>query len=165
MKYSAKGIARLGVCLAAAMILSYVELLLPPIMTAVPGIKLGLANIAVIYILYSDGARSAALVLLSRVLLSALLFGTVMTLAYSAAGALLSFVGMLLLKKTGVFSTVGVSIGGGVLHNAGQIIAAIFLLGTREIGYYMIPLSISGIVAGVFVGIASSVLIKRVKIK
>lgn len=165
MKFSTKRTVRLGAFVAAAMILSYIEFLLPPIWSAVPGIKLGLANIVIIYVLYTDGAAGAALVSGLRVLLSALLFGSVVTLFYSVSGALLSLSVMVLLKRVGAFSTVGVSMAGGVLHNLGQIIAAIILLGTREIGYYMIVLAVTGLIAGVFVGICSASLIKRLRLK
>ena len=97
-----------------------------------------------------------------RVCLSALLFGTALTFAYSLAGAVLSFVTMLLLKKCRLFSTVGVSIAGGVMHNLGQILMAAVLLSTREILYYMAVLAVTGTLAGVFVGLLSALVIKRV---
>ena len=75
---------------AVAMMLSYIEALLPPVYSAVPGIKLGLANIAVIFALYSVDPKSAALISLVRVALSALLFGSVMSFIYSFSGAVLS---------------------------------------------------------------------------
>ena len=151
----------LGVALA--MILSYVEFLLPPVFSAVPGIKLGLPNVIIIFILYRFDAPSAAAVSLVRVCLSALLFGTVMTFLYSFVGALVSLTGMWLLKKTKLFSTVGVSIAGGVLHNLGQVTVAAIILATREIAYYMIVLALTGTVAGIFVGVAAAALLKYIK--
>ena len=151
----------LGVALA--MILSYVEFLLPPVFSAVPGIKLGLPNVIIIFILYRFDAPSAATVSLVRVCLSALLFGTVMTFLYSFVGALVSLTGMWLLKKTKLFSTVGVSIAGGVLHNLGQVTVAAIILATREIAYYMIVLALTGTVAGIFVGVAAAALLKYIK--
>ena len=138
---------------------------MPPLWSAVPGIKIGLANIIIVYIFFKSGALDAALVSFVRLFLSALLFGSVLTLLYSFAGAALSFCVMLLLKKLGLFSEIGVSIGGGVFHNLGQILVAIAVLRTREIGYYMIVLTFTGVIAGLFVGIAGALMIKHVDFK
>ena len=94
-----------------------------------------------------------------------MLFGNVMSMAYSFAGAILSIVLMAICKKIKVFSTVGTSIVGGVAHNAGQILVAIFLFDTVQIGYYMIILAITGTIAGVFIGIAGALLLKRLNKK
>ena len=93
----------------------------------------------------------------------ALLFGSIMTLAYSLAGAALSLCLMALMKRLNVFSTVGVSIVGGVTHNLGQILVAIALFDTVQIGYYMVVLAFTGTVAGVFIGLAGTLLLKRLK--
>ncbi len=162
MKYGARRIAHMSIAVSVAMILSYIEFLLPPVWSAVPGIKLGLANIIIIFALYRQGACDAAIVSGLRLFLSALLFGSVVTLLYSAAGAILSLSAMVLVKKTGHFSTVGVSIVGGVLHNAGQILMAVLLLRTAEIGYYMTVLAVTGTLAGIAVGIAAASLIKHI---
>ncbi len=158
-----KKLTFLGLMASLALILSYVEALLPPIYAAVPGIKMGLPNIIIIFILYRFSVKEAAAVSGIRLLAVALLFGNVMTLSYSVAGALLSIVVMALLKKTNKFSMVGVSIAGGVSHNLGQIIVAMLLLSTKEIGYYMIVLAVSGTVAGVFIGLLSTTMLKYVK--
>ena len=155
MKLNAKKIAFLGAMAALSLILSYVESLLPPVWSAVPGIKMGLPNIIIIFLLYRFSLKSAAAVSVVRLALSALLFGSVVTLWYSLAGAVLSLAVMVLLKKTKLFSRVGVSIAGGVSHNLGQILVAILLLGTKEIGYYMIILAFTGTVAGIIVGLLS----------
>lgn len=152
----------LAVCTSVSMVLSYIEFLLPPVFAAVPGIKLGLANVAILFVLYRYGVWYAAGVSAVRVCLSALLFGNPMTFAYSVAGAALSLTVMALLKLTKRFSPVGVSVVGGIMHNLGQIIVAMILLDTVEIGYYMIALTISGTVSGVLVGLAGGYLVKRV---
>ena len=162
MKNHTKTLTTLAIAVSLAMILSYIEFLLPPIFSAVPGIKLGLANIVVIFLLYRMNTACALGVSFVRVCLSALLFGTALTFAYSLAGAVLSFFAMLLLKKCRLFSTVGVSIAGGVMHNLGQILMAAVLLGTREIIYYMAVLAVTGTLAGVLVGLVSALVIKRV---
>ena len=163
MKRNTKRLTVLSLAVAVAMILSYVEFLLPPIWSAVPGIKLGLANVMIIFVLFRMNVFDAALVSFIRLVLSALLFGSVMTLAYSAAGAILSLLIMFILKKTNLFSTVGVSIGGGVFHNLGQVIMAVLLLGTKEVGYYMIVLTVTGILSGIFVGVAGALMLKYIK--
>ncbi len=148
---------------AVAMMLSYIEALIPPVYSAVPGIKLGLANIAVIFALYSVDPKSAAFISLVRVALSALLFGSVMSFIYSFSGAVLSLAVMILLKKSALFSAVGVSVAGAVMHNVGQVLCAVIMLGTAEIGYYLIFLSVSAVVSGVLVGLVSALLIKKLK--
>ena len=157
-----KSITSIGVLCALAIILSYIELLLPPIYAAVPGIKVGLPNIVIIYALYSLGVKKAAAISFIRLTISALLFNP-STFIYSLAGAVLSLAVMALLKKSGKFSAIGVSIAGGVMHNLGQILVAIWLLETVEIGYYMFILAISGTLAGVFVGLAATFVINRLK--
>ncbi len=157
-----KNVAALGLCVALAMIMSYIESLFP-LNFAVPGIKMGLANIVIIFLLYRIGFGAACAVSLIRVFLVSLLFGNAMMMAYSLAGAALSLSIMLVLKKCGKFSVIGVSIAGGVAHNAGQIIMAIILLGTKQIAYYLPVLTVTGTVTGVLIGIAASIVIKRVK--
>lgn len=164
MHNKTKILTLLGVSTAVAMILSYIEFLLPPLFSAVPGIKMGLANVIIIFLLYKLDFKSALAVSFVRVCLSSLLFGTSMTFLYSAAGAILSIFLMLLAKRLGWFSTVGVSVIGGVSHNLGQIAVAMLLLRTYEIGYYMAVLAVSGTVAGIFVGLSAAFLIKQVKL-
>ena len=157
-------LAMLGVLTAVALVLSYVESLLPPIWTAVPGIKMGLPNIITIILLYKLGVKDAAIVSLIRVLFSSfLLFGSGMMLMYSIAGAALSLTLMAVCKKLNLFSTVGVSVVGGISHNLGQILVAIALFDTTQLGYYMIVLSITGTIAGVFIGVAGALLLKRLE--
>ena len=163
MNQKTKRIALLGICVSLAMLLSYIEHLLPPIWSAVPGIKIGLANIITLFLLYKLGVPEAISVASIRVALSALLFGSTVTLLYSASGALLSIVVMLLLKRMRAFSAVGVSIGGAVFHNVGQVLCAMLLLGTRELGYYAAVLTVTGTVSGIIVGISGALLLERIK--
>ena len=164
MRTKSKRVALLGVLTSLALVLSYLESLLPPISTAAPGIKMGLPNIIIVFILYKFGLKEASVISLLRVfIVSIIMFGNVMTLAYSVAGAVLSLALMTLFKKLDWFSTIGVSIIGGISHNLGQILVAIFLFNTVQIGYYMIVLSITGTVAGVIIGIISSILVKKLE--
>ena len=165
MRNSAKKIAFLGLCTAIALVFAYVEVLLPPLFTAVPGIKLGLPNIAIIFVLYRVGVKEAAAVSFVRIAAVSLLFGNPMTFAYSIAGGFLSLGAMALLRKLDFLSTVGVSVAGGVLHNVGQILMAMLLLGTAELGYYLIVLAVTGTISGVFVGLCGSFAVKRIFVK
>lgn len=146
---------------SVALVLAYLEAILPPIYTAVPGIKMGLPNIAIIFVLYRFGFKEAMTVSAIRLAIVTLLFGNFMTLAYSVSGAVLSLAIMGILKKTEKFSCVGVSVTGAVFHNLGQILMAIFLFETLQLGYYMIVLTVTGTVAGVLIGTGGSILIKR----
>ena len=160
-KQRAHKLAFLGLCASVALLLSYVEVLFPPLFAAVPGIKMGLPNIAIIFVLYRYGLRDAALVSSVRLVVVAMLFGSAMTFLYSLAGAVLSLAVMTLLKRLNFLSTVGVSVAGGVFHNLGQILVAMVLLNTAEIGYYMIVLAITGTISGILVGLCGAFLLKR----
>lgn len=164
MKNPAYRITLLGVCTAAAMVLSYIETLIP-VSVAVPGIKLGLANIVAIFLLVKFDWKHAAAVSLVRVLLTALLFGNAASLAYSASGAALSMLVMALLKGSDRFTAVGISAAGAVAHNAGQILMAILLTGTAHIVYWLPPLILSGAATGAAIGAAGALLIKKVRVK
>jgi heptaprenyl diphosphate synthase len=155
-----KKLATLSILISVAMILSYVESLIPPLV-AVPGVKLGLSNIATVFALYTLGAPSAVTVSIVRVLLSALLFGNFVSLIYSISGAILALAFMILLRSFAPFSSVGVSVVGGVAHNVGQIIAACLVMESAAIALYLPPLIISGTVAGVAIGIVSGILTKK----
>ena len=162
MGKTSRKLAYLGLCTAVALILAYVEVLLPPLYTAVPGIKLGLPNIAIIFVLYRYGVRYAAAVSFVRMAVVALLFGNPMTFVYSLAGAVLSLLVMGLLRRMDFLSIVGVSVAGGVFHNVGQILMAMLLLGTAELGYYLIVLAITGTISGIFVGLCGAMAVKRI---
>lgn len=149
---------------AFAMILSFVESRIPALV-AIPGVKVGLANIAVIFTLYKFGVKEAITVSIIRVLLISMLFGSPVSLIYSIAGATLSLASMVLLKKLTPLTEVAISVTGGVMHNVGQIATASFMLSTNVVVYYLPFLLVSGTVAGVVVGIASAILIKRIKFR
>ena len=155
-----KKLTLLAMSVALSMMLSFVESQIPPL-AAVPGVKIGLANIVTVFMLYTLGAKEAASVSLIRVVLSSLLFGSVITLAYSLGGAVLSFVFMLLFKRIGAFSSIGVSIIGGVMHNAGQIAVACIVMETAALSIYLPPLIISGVIAGVAVGVIAGIVSAR----
>lgn len=158
----ARRIAFLGLCVALSMILSYFESLIPPLV-AVPGVKVGLPNLVMIFMLYKIGPKETVAVSLVRVVLVSILFGSVVSMIYSLVGATLSLAGMILLKKTGKFSTLTVSVVGGVLHNIGQVLTAMAIMETSQIIYYLPVLLISGTIAGVVIGLTASLIVKRME--
>lgn len=155
-----KRLVLLAMLTAVAMILSYVETLLPSV--GIPGVKMGLANIAVIFALFRFGWKEAAALSLVRVVLVSLLFGSVGAMLYSLAGAVLSLAVMALLRRIDRFSTVGVSVAGGVAHNAGQILMAMLILQTKQLLGYLPVLAVSGIAGGVLTGLTAALLIRRI---
>lgn len=162
MKNRSKTVAFFGLCTALALILAYVEILLQPLFPSLPGIKMGLPNIIIVFLLYRRGAAPAMGVSLLRILLVSILFGNVMALWYSLAGAVLSLGVMILLRRLDLLSPVGVSVSGGVAHNVGQILAAMLLLDTVELGYYLVVLTVTGTLAGVLVGLCGALLIQKI---
>ena len=163
MRNRTQKLARLAILISFAMILSYLESRIPTFV-AIPGVKVGLANIAVFFALYRLGTKEAITISLVRVFLISMLFGNPVSLVYSLMGALLSLSGMLLLKKWTPLSAVTVSVSGGILHNVGQIVAASVLLDTNVVIYYLPFLILSGTIAGTVIGVVSAMLIQRVKI-
>lgn len=151
----------LALLIALAMVLSYLESLIP-YSFAVPGIRMGLPNIVIIFALYRIGWKESAAISFIRIGLTAVLFGNLFSLIYSVCGAALSLTVMPLLKKSGRFQTVGVSISGAVMHNIGQILAAFFILNTSGIIFYLPMLLLSGVLSGMLIGIAGSVCVKRI---
>lgn len=162
MRPATKKIAVLGLATAVALILAYVEAMLPPLFNAVPGIKIGLPNIIIVFVLYRFGLKEASIVSLVRMLAVSFMFGNMMALVYSLAGAFLSMLVMVVLKKLNFLSVVGVSVAGGVFHNVGQILTAMLLLGTAELGYYLIILTITGTLSGIFVGLCGAIIVQRI---
>ncbi len=153
-------IAYLGLLTALALIASYVEALIPLPM-GIPGVKLGLANLIVVWALYTLKAREALLVNILRIFLTGFLFGSLSMILYSLAGAGLSFLCMWLGKKSGRFSVCGVSILGGVAHNVGQLLAAMAVVETVSLIYYGPVLLAAGILTGLLIGAVSGEVLKR----
>lgn len=158
-----KNLARYALLTALAMVLSWLESLLvfPGLL---PGMKVGLANIVVVFALYRMGLREAAVLSLARVLLVSFTFGNAYSFAYSLAGAALSLTVMAGLKKWDRFSLLGVSVAGGVCHNLGQLAVAMAVLGTVRLGWYLPVLLVSGTAAGAVIGIAGGLAAERVKL-
>lgn len=155
-----KKTAYIGVFTAMAVVLGYVESLMP-VFIGIPGIKLGLANMAVISLLYFVGFKDAMLVSVVRVLIIGALFGNMYSTIYSMCGAVVSLLVMILLKRTKKFSMYGVSAAGGVSHNLAQIAVAALITQTYRIWYYVPVLLLSGIVTGLVIGLLGGLITKR----
>lgn len=156
-------IAQFGLLTALAIVLSWLENMLP-VSHIVPGMKLGLANLTVLFALCRMTVRDAAAVSLVRVLLVSATFGNAYSLAYSLAGAALSLTVMALLQKSGRFSPVGLGVAGGVSHNLGQLLVASAVLGTARLAWYLPVLLVSGTIAGAAIGAAGGVIASRIRI-
>ena len=143
------------VCLA--LIFSYVEVLIP-FSVGIPGVKLGLANLVIIIALYEMNFRYAFAINAIRIVIAGLLFGGLFGVMYSAAGGLLSIVTMWALKKTGLFSMIGVSMAGGFSHNLGQLIVAALLVSNFKMFVYFPVLVFSGIASGILIGVVSFII-------
>jgi len=144
-------VAFCGLMIALAMLVSYVEVLVP-IPIPVPGIKLGLANGVILFLLYRENLKISALVSILRVLLSSFLFGNMAAMIYSLSGALFSLLIMYVLKQSKLFSSVGVSMAGGVAHNIAQLVVAILVTKTKVLIYYLPVLMVAGVVTGFLIG-------------
>ena len=142
------------------MIFSFVESRLPTFIP-IPGVKLGLCNVVIIFTLLTLGTPSAIAVSLLRVILSSILFGNMAAFFYSLAGAILSLGAMILLKHFRLFSAVGISVVGGVMHNVGQLLMAWIILGTAGVMYYLPVLVLAGTVAGALIGLLAAYLYNR----
>lgn len=155
-------VAYIGMLIALAFVLSYVEAMIP-ISLGIPGVKMGLANLVVMVTLYTLGTKEAFVLSMVRILLVGFTFGSMASMMYSFAGGLLSILVMILAKKIDKLSISGVSILGGVFHNVGQILMAMAIVENAKLLYYLPVLMISGIVAGIAIGIVASLVTKRVQ--
>ncbi len=159
MRSRSRMITICAVMTAVGLILGYLESFIV-IPVRIPGIRLGLANTVTLITLFICGPVGAALVQLLRIVLSAILFGSPVSLVYSACGAVLSFAAMLFLKRFD-FSIYGVSAGGAVCHNMGQIFAAVLMTGNAYVLYYLPVLCIVGIVTGIVTGALAAAVRQR----
>lgn len=160
--YSSVYIAKAGLLSAFAIIISYIESLIP-INIMIPGIKLGLANIVIVMALYLLDNKSAIIINVIRILVIGMFFGNLFSILFSIAGAFLSFLVMVIVKKINGISIIGISVCGGVSHNVAQIIMAMFVIDTYGIMYYIPFLIAGGVVTGVLIGIVSRIVCDRVK--
>lgn len=154
--------AYLGVLCSVAIVLGYVESLFP-IFVGVPGMKLGLPNLAIVLVLYLYSWKEALAVSVVRILVVGFLFGNAFSIAFSLAGGILSLLCMELARRYLKLSCTGVSMVGGVTHNLGQICIAILVVENVRVAYYFSVLAVSGLVTGILIGMLSSELIRRIR--
>lgn len=156
-----KRLTRDAVLTAVALTIFVVELQLPELVP-IPGVKLGLANIVTVTALFTLGPWDALAILLCRIVLGSLFSGSVTTLLYSLAGGLLAFLTMLLLRKLLTVKHLwAASVFAAVAHNLGQIAAAIAVTATPSLILYLPVLTVSGIITGLFTGLAAQYAVKR----
>lgn len=154
--------AFLGLFSALAIIFGYVESLFP-VFVGIPGIKLGLANLAVLFILERYTYKEAMLVSFIRIVVIGFLFGNMFSILYSLAGAALSLMVMTFLKKKTDASIFALSMAGGIAHNVGQLIVAMIVVENASLIYYGPVLLISGIVTGFLIGYLTREVLKRIR--
>ena len=162
-KFMQSDVALYGMLASVALVMGYIESLIP-IPYPVYGMKIGLANIVIVWVLYAMNIKAAGTISLVRILLAGFLFGNLYSIIFSLAGAGLSLAIMWLLKKTEKFTIVGVSIAGGVCHNLGQIIVAVIVLENIRIASIFPFLMVSGVVSGIAIGLLGGLLFKKIKI-
>lgn len=157
-----KRTAYFGVLAALAIIFGYIEAIFP-FHIGIQGVKLGIANLVIVIVLYKMGNQAAFAVSIVRIVVSGFLFSNAFSILYSIAGSILSLVVMIILKKKGWFSVYGVSVAGGVMHNIGQLLMAALVMQTVSIFYYVPVLLVAGMVAGLVIGILSGEMLKRLE--
>ena len=155
-------IAYLGLFAAVAIIFGYVDYLIP-VFVGIPGIKLGLANLAVLFILQKYSWKEAAFVSVVRIIVIGFMFGNMFSNLYSLAGAVVSLAVMTVMKKFSGFSILGISVAGGVSHNIGQLIIACMIAMSSSLLYYAPVLLISGVITGLLIGILTQEILKRIR--
>jgi len=158
-----KKIAKLSMLLSISVVLGLLESLIPIFSGVIPGIKLGLANIVIVYAIYKFSFKDALYISILRVILIGLLRTGLfsITFFFSLSGAIISLVVMYLVKKYTKLSIVGVSIVGAIFHSIGQIIIAIIFLNNINIIYYLPILLISSVITGIIVGLCADKIIKH----
>lgn len=161
MKKASRRVAILALFTAFSLILSYIEFLLP--LTYGYGLKLGLANITVLSVLYVFSLKEAMVINLLRIFINGILFGNVLSLLFSLSGGILSLLAMFLAKRFRLFSIITVSIIGALFHNIGQLIAAYLVTDIPGLFFYLPVLLIGGIITGLFIGFISKFIIKVLK--
>lgn len=153
----------IGLLVAQALVLHIFERMIPvPFIT--PGAKLGLSNLITVVALYTlDNKRDAFLVVLLKLTLSTMFGGNLSSFMYSAAGGVLSFLAMVLIKEgfKDKVSIVGVSAAGAIFHNVGQLLIASSIVRNISVMLYLPVLSIVGIGTGIFIGVTANYLVRH----
>ena len=161
MEKGNRKLALLGLFCAVAIIFGYVETLIP-VFAGIPGIKLGLANLSVLFILMRYSLKEALIVSGVRIVVIGFLFGNMFSITYGLPGAVFSLLIMAVLKRTGIFSIIGVSAAGGTAHNIAQTAVAFLIVKGFPVRWYLPLLMIAGLLAGTLIGFADSLIIPRI---
>ena len=161
MRNRSQRVSFIGMMLAVAFVLSYIESLIP-FSTGIPGVKAGLSNIPIMITLYTIGPLFAAILAVSKVILVSVTFGSMSSFLYSLIGAILSIIVMIAAKRLDFFTVRGVSILGGIMHNVGQIIVAVLIVENAKLLYYLPVLIISGVAAGLGIGLIADLINRRI---
>ena len=161
MKWTTKQLTTMALLTAIALAIHVAEAQIPPLV-AIPGVKLGLANIITVYAAFSIGGGAAAMILIARILLGSMFGGGVMSLMYSLAGGILCLVITLVLRRVLTQKQIWVAgVMGALFHNIGQIIVAWIVTSTPAIVFYLPILMISGFATGLFTGFAAQAVVNR----
>lgn len=154
-------LTRMALLTTVALTIFMVEAQIPPLVP-IPGVKLGLANIITVYTMFALGPKEAGLIFLTRILLGSVFSGQMMSLIYSLSGGTLCYLTMLFMRKLVTGKQIWVlSVLGAIAHNIGQICAAMYVLGSAAVLYYLPVLMISGMLAGLFTGLCAQVVLER----
>ncbi len=153
-------IALAALLAALALIFSYIEAIIP-FNIGIPGIKLGIANLVILVSLYTLGFRYTLAINIIRILTAGLLFNGFFGAIYSLSGGLLSLLVMAGLKKSSLFSVIGISMAGGVAHNLGQLLIAALIVSNIKLFFYFPVLLFSGLISGIFIGIIAWFILKK----
>lgn len=153
-------VALSAILAALALIFSYIEAILP-LNTGIPGVKLGIANLVVLIALYILDFKYTFFINMIRILVAGLLFNGAFGAVYSLAGGILSLIVMYLLKKTTLFSPVGISMAGGTAHNLGQLMIAALIVSNMKLFVYFPVLMFSGMISGILIGIVAYIVLKK----
>ncbi|MFV0558726.1 MAG: Gx transporter family protein [Enterococcus sp.] len=155
----------IALLVAQGVVIGLIENMIPYPFAFAPGAKLGLANLITLIALFTLPKKDTFLLIWLRLILTTLLGGTISTFLYSMSGAMLSYVGMLSVKRLGPkrISIVGISATGGFMHNVGQLVTASFIAQSWTVMLYLPVLSFLGILSGIAIGIAANFLIQRVQ--
>ena len=161
MRFTTKQLTTMALLTAIALAIHVAEAQIPPLI-AIPGVKLGLANIITVYAAFSIGGGAAAMILIARILLGSMFGGGVMSMMYSLAGGVLCLLITLVLRKILTVKQIWVAgVMGAVAHNIGQILVAVVVTGTPSIVSYLPILLISGVITGTFTGFAAQAVVNR----
>ena len=157
-----KKVIRLSMLISLSVVISIIESYIPILNNVIPGLRLGLSNIIILFVLYKYSFKDSLYVSIVRVFLVGLLRTGIFSISFffSLSGAIFSIIFMYLVKKIKLFSVVGVSIVGSVTHSIGQILIAIFILNNENIIYYLPYLLIFSIPTGIITGIITNKILK-----